>query len=106
MKTKCFSVKLKSMEQITANCFKAVAYDGSEAFIPAQFVYGEDKKARNNNAWWIAAWILEKKDLQYSGKKAAWFDDNGNQTPHYTITKHTATKIDKEVIEHQDLKKC
>jgi hypothetical protein len=35
---------------------------------------------------------LEKKSIQYSGKKQAWFDENGNMMPTYTIERHTPEK--------------
>ncbi len=54
----------------------------------------------------VSAWILEKKSIQYSGKKQAWFDENGHQLPTYTIERHTPEK--KEAVtsnEINDLKR-
>lgn len=73
-KTKCYSVRLQSLIQITEKCFKAIAFDGSEALIPVQFVFGQDYEVVKSDAYWIAAWILERKDLQFSTKKVKWFE--------------------------------
>jgi hypothetical protein len=49
---------------------------------------------------------LEKKSIQYSGKKQAWFDENGHRLPTYTIERHTPDKVSpKESNEIQDLKR-
>ena len=45
-----------------------------------------------SDAYWISAWILEKKSIQYSSKKQAWFDENGHMMPTYTIERHTPEK--------------
>jgi hypothetical protein len=76
MKTKCYSVRLESMTLISPKCYKAVAFDGSEALIPASQVFGEDYEVMKSEAWWIASWWLEKDDvsLQFSTKKCKWFD--------------------------------
>lgn len=94
MKTKCYSVRLESMTPISPKCYKAIAFDGSEALIPASQYFGQDYAVTKSEAHWISAWILEKKDLQYSGKKEAWFDtDTGKMLPTYTVTKHTPKKV-------------
>ena len=71
-KTKYLSVRLESLRRISDKCFKAIAFDGSEALIPASCVYGQDTAVTKSDAWWIAAWILEKRDLQHSTKKFMW----------------------------------
>lgn len=88
MKTKCYSVRLESLYSYSDKSYKATAYDGSIAFIPRSCVFGVDYSVSKSNAYWIAAWILEKRDLQYSSKKAAWFDENGNMIPETTIEIH------------------
>lgn len=94
MKVKCYSVRLKSMTSISPACYKAKGFDGSEALIPASQVYGQDYDVSKSEAWWISAWILEKKSLQYSSKKEAWFDsDSGKMLPTFTITHHTPTPV-------------
>ena len=89
MRVKCLSVRLSSFEQISAKAYKATAYDGSSAIIPASQVYGQDYEVSKTDAWWISEWILEKKELQYSHKKIAWFDkDTGRQLPTYIVENH------------------
>lgn len=70
----CTSVRLESFYRISDKCYKAVAFDGSEDLIPASCFYGEDYEVQKSNAYWIASWILPKKNIQYSGKKTQWFD--------------------------------
>lgn len=88
MRTLCYSVRLESMIRISEKAYKAVAFNGSEAIIPACFVYGEDYDVYKCEAWWISKWILERKELQYSGKKSAWFDvDTREKLPEVTYHK-------------------
>lgn len=97
MKTKCYSVRLESMTLVSPKCWKARAFDGSEAMIPASQVFGEDYEVQKSEAWWISAWILERKNLQYSTKKEAWFDsETGEQLPTFTIIKHVPEKIEEQ----------
>lgn len=94
MKVKCYSVRLKSLTEISEKCYKAVAFDGSESLIPISQVYGDDFEVMNSDAYWISAWILERSSLQYSNKKEAWFDSNtGDRLPTIKITKHEPKKV-------------
>lgn len=92
MKTLCCSVRLDSLVRISDKAFMATAFDGSSDIIPASQVFGRDFDVQKSDAYWISAWILEKKGLQYSGKKQAWFDENGNRLPTCTIERHTPEK--------------
>jgi hypothetical protein len=92
MKTLCYSVRLESLVRISDKAFKATAFDGSSDIIPASQVFGMDYEVQKSDAYWISAWILEKKSIQYSGKKQAWFDENGHRLPTYTIERHTPDK--------------
>ena len=92
MRTLCYSVRLESLVRISDRAFKATAFDGSSDIIPASQVFGVDMEVTKSDAYWISAWILEKKSLQYSKKKQAWFDENGNQLPTYTVEKHIPEK--------------
>ncbi len=74
MKNKCYSVRLKSLVLITDKAYKAEGFDGSEAILPISQVFGRDLEVKKTKAYWISAWILEKKNLQYSTKKIGWFD--------------------------------
>jgi len=94
MRTLCYSVRLKSLHSISEKAVKAVAYDGSEAILPKSHVFGVDYEVERSDAWWISAWILERKSLQYSRRKSRWFDENGNQLPDVTVEKHKPEKRD------------
>lgn len=95
MKTKCYSVRLESMRRISEKCFAAHSFDGREALIPASQVFGPDLDVSKSEAWWISAWILEKKDLQYSTKKVADFDsDSRLRAPDVEIVRHVPERID------------
>lgn len=105
MKTKCYSVRLESLFSISDKAYKATAFDGSEAVLPKSQVFGTDNDVQKSDAYWIAAWILEKKELQYSGKKTGWFNhDNGRMEPNIEITveKHIPDK--KQIIKNQPIK--
>jgi len=90
MKIKCYSVRLESLRYISEKACKATAFDGSTAIIPKSQVFGRDYEVMKSDAYWISAWILGQKDLQYSGKKEAWFDsENGKMLPTYKVEHHT-----------------
>lgn len=94
MRTLCYSVRLQSLTPISSACFKAVAFDGSTALIPASQYFGQDYDVQKCYAYWISAWILGKKDIQYSCKKAAWFDSvTMQQLQNYIVEKHKPSKI-------------
>lgn len=93
MKTKVISVRLKSLVSISDKAYKATAFDGSTAIIPKSQVYGTDYDVQKSEAYWISEWILEKKELVYSNKKVAWFDDNGNIAHNIKIEKHIPKRI-------------
>ena len=106
MRTLCYSVRLESLVRISDKAFKATAFDGSSDIIPASQVFGMDYEVQKSDAYWISAWILEKKSIQYSGKKQAWFDENGYMMPTYTIERHTPEKKEaKESNVINDLKR-
>lgn len=92
-KTLCYSVRLESLVRISPKAFKATAFDGSSDIIPASQVFGPDFEVQKSDAYWIAAWLLEKKDLQYSSKKQAWFDEDGHRLPDYHIERHEPAKV-------------
>ena len=94
MKVLCYSVRLSSLTSISEKAVKATAFDGSEAILPKSQVFGQDYSVQKSEAYWISEWILKQKDLQYSGKKQAWFDkDTGKMLPTYTVVKHTPEKV-------------
>jgi len=106
MRTLCYSVRLESLVRISDKAYKARAFDGSSDIIPASQVFGVDYEVQKSDAYWISAWILEKKSIQYSSKKQAWFDENGHMLPTYTIERHTPEKREaKESNEIKELKR-
>ena len=102
MRTLCISVRLESFVRISDKAFKATAFDGSSDIIPASQVFGRDYEVTKSEAYWISSWISEKTSIQYSGKKQAWFDENGHQLPTYTIERHQPEK--KEAKENNEIK--
>lgn len=75
-RTKCYSVRLESLVSISDKAYRATAFDGSTAIIPKSQVFGDDNEVQKSEAYWIAAFILEKEgcSLQYSTKKVKWFN--------------------------------
>ena len=106
MRTKCYSVRVESMRKISDKAYSVRSFDGSEDIIPASQVFGPDYEVQKCEAYWITAWILPKKSIQWSDKKEAWFDENGNRLPDYTIERHYPEKVEaKENNEINQLKK-
>lgn len=96
MKTKCISVKLKSLVSISDKCFKATDFNGNEDLIPKSQVFGDDNSSSKSEAYWISEWILEKKSITFSHKKIAWHDSETNKfKPHIEIIieKHIPEQI-------------
>jgi len=90
-KTLCYSVRLQSLTSISDKAFKAISFDGSEDILPKSQVFGVDYDVQKSDAYWIAAWILEKKNLQYSDKKQGWYNPITRRVEppiHITIEKH------------------
>lgn len=99
MRTKCYSVRLENLTPSkSGKAYLAKSYNGSEDWIPSQFIFDRDYDVMKSEAWWIAAWILERKNIQYSTKKEAWFDsDTCKMIPSYKIEKHIPKKQTKKV---------
>lgn len=103
MKVLCYSVRLQSLTDISEKAVRATAFDGSEAIIPKSQVFSQDYSVTKSKAYWISAWILEQKSIQYSSKKEAWFDSvTRKMHPTWKIEKHTPEK--KEVVENNNIK--
>lgn len=103
-KVKCYSVRLQSLAEISPKAYKATAFDSSTAILPKSCVFGGDYEVQKSEAYWIAAWILEKKELQYSTKKEGWFNPSTGRvepsfTSHTIIEKHVPEKIEALQIE-------
>lgn len=100
--TKCFSVRLESFTSISPICYKAVAFDGSEALIPASQYYGRDYDVQKSEAHWISAWVLKKEKLHYSKKKWTNFSKDGRNIGQIEFTHHKPRKLDPKTIKHDD----
>lgn len=95
MRTECYSVRVESMRKISEKSYKVRSFDGSEDIIPASQVFGPDYDVQKSEAYWIAAWILPKKSIQYSDKKRAWFDnDSRMRLPDYTVERHHPERVE------------
>lgn len=91
-RTKCYSVRLQSLISISDKAYKATSFDGSSDIIPKSQVFGVDYDVQKSEAYWIAAWLLEKKHIQYSTNKEAWFGEDGRMLPTYHVEKHKPEK--------------
>lgn len=107
MRTKCYSVRLESLVKISDKAYRATAFDGSKDVIPASQVFGRDWEVAKSEAYWISAWILGKKNIQYSTKKEAWFDEQGNRLPDYMVERHTPVRIEAKIDNKlEELERC
>ena len=103
MRVLCYSVRLQDLTDISEKAVRATAFDGSEAIIPKNQVFGQDYSVNKSEAYWISEWILKQKTIQYSPKKEAWFDSvTRKMQPTWKIEKHTPEK--KEVVENNNIK--
>lgn len=82
----CYSVRLQSLTSISEKAFLAKCFNGSEDIIPKSCVFGQDYDVLKSDSYWIASWLLEKKNIQYSQKKKGWFNPITNKIePNITI---------------------
>lgn len=87
MKTKVISVRLQSLVSISDKAYKATSFDGSCDILPKSQVFECDYDVQKSDAYWISEWIMEKKNLQYSNKKIAWYNHETHKIePNYEIT--------------------
>lgn len=106
-RVKCYSVRLESLTRISDKAYRATAFDGSKDVIPASQVFGRDWDVAKSEAYWISAWILGKKNIQYSTKKEAWFDENGHQLPTYSVSHHEPERMKaKDNNKLEELERC
>ena len=102
-KTKCYSVRLESMVSISEKCYKATAFDGSTALIPKSQVFGQDYDVSKSDAWWISAWILGQKELQYSSKKESYFDKELSHADNEGVEIERHVPEEKEAVETEPI---
>jgi hypothetical protein len=98
-KVKCYSVRLESLVSISEKCYKATAFDGSTALIPKSQVFGQDYDVSKSDAYWISAWILNQKELQYSEKKASFFNKELSHASNEGIEIERHIPEEKEAVE-------
>ena len=96
-KVKCYSVRLKSLRSISSKAYMAQDFAGNEAILPKSAVFNQDQEVSSSEAFWLAAWILEVKNLQYSTKKAGWYNPTTFQ-----IEPHFETVVEKHVPEKSE----
>jgi hypothetical protein len=95
VKTKVISVKVQSLISISDKAYKITSFDGSSDIIPKSQVFGEDFSNAKSESYWISEWILNQKNIQYSRKKTAFWNDKTNRIePIITVEKHTPKKIE------------
>lgn len=94
MKTLCYSVRVQSIVSISDKAVKITSFDGSCDILPKSQIFGADYDVGKSEAYWISAWILKQKKIQYSSKKSAFFDERGNRLPSISIIKHHPEKIE------------
>lgn len=101
-KTLYYSVRLASLTDVSLKAYRAVCFDGSKDIIPKSCVLGRDNEVMKADAYWIAAWILPKKNLQYSDKKKVWADENGRILPNIKVEQYVPEHID--AVESNEVK--
>lgn len=104
-KIKAYSVRVKSIKDVSDKAVLIESFDGRKDIFPNSQIFANDYDVEKSIAIWVAAWILEKKDIQFSRKKIAWFNELGEMLPRYQIKKHVpenkeavATKPNKALI--------
>jgi len=98
-KVKCYSVRLESLISISEKAYKATAFDGTTAIIPKSQVFGQDYDVQKSDAYWISAWILGQKELQYSSKKESWFEKELSHASNEGVEIERHIPEDKEAVE-------
>jgi hypothetical protein len=109
-KTKCFSIKLKSIKEYSNQSFLITLWSGQQVFIPKSHVFGNDHEENKSEAHWISEWILNKKQVPIPDRRAGWYNHAiGRIEPCFstTIEHHTPKKIvfDSQTVIPESLKK-
>ena len=98
-KIKAYSVRVKWFTYISDRAMLIESFDGSKDVFPISQFFGNDYDVEKSTALWISAWILEKKSIQFSKKKIAWFNEAGKMLPKYIVNKHVPKR--KEAVKTQ-----
>ena len=85
---KAYSVRIKSIKDISDKAVSIESFDGRKDIFPNSQILANDYDVSKSIAIWVSAWILEKKNIQFSKKKVAWFNEIGEMLPQYKIKKH------------------
>ena len=107
-KTKVYSVRLKSLTPISAKAYMAEDWQGNTAILPKSQYFGIDHEVQKSDAYWIAAWILEKEELNYSKNKVGFYNHTkGYIEPPIEVIKVVPEKVvfDPNVEPENDLLK-
>jgi len=99
---KCYSVRLQALFSISDKCYKAVAFNGSEALIPKSQVYGQDWDVSKSEAYWISEWILKRVSIQWSHKKWTIFSRDGKNIGQIEFKHHKPEKLDASNIRYDE----
>ena len=91
-KIMAYSVRCAEVIDISDRAVLVKSFNGAKDVIPRSQIFGYDYSVQKCDAIWIAAWILEKKSIQYSKKKVAFFGEDGQLIPYIKVTKHVPEK--------------
>lgn len=106
-KTKCYSVRLKNLTQISPKCWKAEDWQGNKFLIPDSQYFGQDYDVSKSEAHWLASWLIDKEDcnLMVSTKKIGWYNPiNRRVEPNVIIEviKTTPAKVEFDNNQYPD----
>ena len=94
MRSKCYKVRLKRLTSISDKAYLAEDFNGNKDVLPKSQVYCPDLAAgEDEEVWWISAWILEKKSLNYSAKCAKFYDTKSHRLTS-TGSMHVAAQVE------------
>lgn len=91
--TLCCSVRVAELKSISEKAVKITCHDGTSDIFPKSGIFGQDFEVQKCEAYWIALWLLEKKNITYSTKKQAWCDGEGRHHQ-ISILKHIPQEIE------------
>ena len=92
--TKCYLVHAAEFRHISDKAAVVRTFDGASCTIPLSQYCIEPTE---ENAVWIAAWVLEKSPLQYTTKKIGWYSaDTGRVQIQSTVYRHVPERLNPE----------
>lgn len=90
----CYSVCVSSIVSVSSKAYLVTCFDGSKDIVPKSQVFGIDYGVKSSLAYWISSWILAKKNLQYTDKRKAMFDESGKKYDYIEYRHHRAPHKD------------